>query len=285
MTQKQKKSFLARLRAIKEKFVYILLSPYRVFKLICFSIGFAVILVFTGFSIYLYSVLHSGFDIESSHFDLLKKVARKIVYERLENKEVPHPWTSIEHTSREYLHAIVMSEDSTFFQHDGLNFGAMADALAENIKKRRYAYGASTISQQVVKNLFLTSDKTLTRKIQEMYLTRKLEEKYDKNQILELYLNLAEFGPDIFGIAAASYRYFQKPPSEINAAEAAYIALMLPSPRKNYHILYVNQSINPARKRKILRILRDMMVQEYITPEQFQSYRDYAYFPNGSSVN
>src|SRR5690606_7712117 len=99
------------------------------------------------------------------------------------------------------------------------------------------------------------------------------------NQIIEIYLNLAEFGPDIFGVRAASHHFFGKSPGKINAAEGAFMALMLPSPRKNHYAIFQNHNLTRAKRKRIRRVLRDMMYSEFISPEQYRRYLRYDYFP------
>src|SRR5690606_22251702 len=112
---------------------------------------------------------------------------------RLEDKRKRYKWVPMKKIHRDLVFSIVVSEDATFFEHNGFNFEAMVDSLAENIKERKAAYGASTISQQVVKNVFLTSEKTLFRKLKEALITHQMERRFSKNEILEIYLNIAEF--------------------------------------------------------------------------------------------
>ncbi|MEK7691555.1 MAG: biosynthetic peptidoglycan transglycosylase, partial [Bdellovibrionota bacterium] len=177
---------------------------------------------------------------------------------------------------------IVMSEDSEFFEHDGINVEAIIDAIAVNLRTQKNTIGASTISQQVAKNLFLEFEKSYVRKIKEFMITRDIERRFTKNQILELYLNLAEFGPDIFGVEAAGQHYFGKKASAINAAEGAFIALMLPSPRRLHYSVYQNQNLTDARRKRIRRVLQDMLYNEFITEGQFAQYVRYPYFKKES---
>ena len=119
-----------------------------------------------------------------------------------------------------------MSEDSSFFQHDGINYDAILRSLLVNLKAKSFKAGGSTISQQVVKNIFLTQEKTIIRKFKGILYNKRIGEKfYKKNQILELYLNIIEAGPDIYGVNAASHIYFSKRPSELNGAEGAFVAI------------------------------------------------------------
>ncbi len=263
--------------------LHVVTSPYRFFKFLCFSVGFCVIAGVLAVSAYVWHAYRELPRLEELSFDGAKSLAIERVQSELEDKRAPHPWTELKDVSREFLYSIVMSEDSTFFEHDGFNFEAMIDSLAEDLKQRKAAYGASTLTQQVAKNLFLTRQKALERKLKEVWLTRGLERHFSKNQILELYLNLAEMGPDIYGVGAAARHYFHKRPDEINAAEGAFIALMLPSPRKNHYIIFENANLTKAKRRHIHRVLSDLLYSELITEDQYSDYLHYDYFGQGDA--
>lgn len=262
----------------KERVTYVLFSPYRLFKFICFAIGFVNILVLLIAGIFFKSVLNSVPDINKLQFSEAKAIANRVVQRKLEDKTKGHHWTDIKEINRDFLYTVVLSEDSNFFEHEGIDLDAIIWSLTENLRKQKYEYGASTITQQVVKNLFLTNEKSIVRKIKEIIITERLEKHFSKNQILELYLNVAELGPDIFGVHEASRHYFGKVPAEINAAEGAFIALMLPSPRKYYYAIYQNRNLAPTKSRKIRRVLGDMLANEYISTEQYRKYLKYDYF-------
>ena len=216
-------------------------------------------------------------DLDQYTFSTLKKVARRSVRTKLEDQKKLYKWVSFKNINRDCIYAVIFSEDSTFYRHDGFNYDAIINAFAENLKQRRFAYGASTISQQVVKNLFLTNEKSFSRKLKEFLLTRDLERVFTKNQIMEIYLNIAEFGPDIFGINAASHYYFKKPPLSVNAGESALLALMLPSPRKNHYSIYKNRNLTNKKRRKVKRVLREMLFNEFISQGQYQTYLTYSF--------
>jgi monofunctional biosynthetic peptidoglycan transglycosylase len=188
----------------------------------------------------------------------------------------PH-WLPLDAINRNLVYAVVLSEDADFFSHHGMDYDALLAALGENIKQRQWKYGASTISQQTAKNLFLDNGKTLTRKFQELVATRHLEQALSKNQILELYLNMAEFGPNLYGIAAASHYYFRKSAADLNAAEGAFLALLLPSPRRYHYTLVQNGNWSPSLRKKMQRILRDMRFKDYISSEQYDDFRSWRY--------
>ena len=129
--------------------------------------------------------------------------------------------------------SVIMAEDGRFYQHDGIDFKAIRNAWDYNISHMKVRYGASTISQQTVKNLFLSNERNLLRKWHELILTWQMEQRLSKDRILELYLNIAQFGPGIFGVQAASYYYWGRPVWTINRRQAAELAASLPSPTKN----------------------------------------------------
>jgi monofunctional biosynthetic peptidoglycan transglycosylase len=127
--------------------------------------------------------------------------------------------------------AVIASEDQRFADHAGLDFKAIHTAVIEQ-NERGYLRGASTISQQTAKNLFLWPGRSFARKALEAWLTLVLESCLPKKRILEIYLNIAEFGPGIYGAGAASERFFGRPPARISDREAALLAAVLPNPRQ-----------------------------------------------------
>lgn len=129
------------------------------------------------------------------------------------------------------IHAVVTAEDDTFFEHRGVNYKATWDALVLDVQKRRFARGGSTITQQMIKNVLLSKEKTIARKLREYVLARKAEEILSKRKILEIYLNEVEWGENIYGIEAASRYYLDKHASELTVGESALLAGMLPNPR------------------------------------------------------
>ncbi len=140
-------------------------------------------------------------------------------------------WIPISALPDVVIQAVVIAEDDTFFEHRGVNYKATWDALVHDVQKRRFARGGSTITQQMIKNVLLSKEKTITRKLREYVLARKAEEILSKRRILEIYLNEVEWGENIYGIEAASRYYLDKHASELTAGEAALLAGMLPNPR------------------------------------------------------
>lgn len=132
--------------------------------------------------------------------------------------------------SKNLLKAVIVSEDSRFFQHEGIDFEEMKNSMEKNIEKKRFVRGGSTITQQLAKNLFLSREKSLGRKIREFFIARKMEEVLSKREILELYLNVIEWGPGIYGAESASRYYFKKSAASLSVEESAYLAAIIPNP-------------------------------------------------------
>ncbi len=149
-----------------------------------------------------------------------------------EGREEPglqYDWVDYEHIPRDAALAVVAAEDQLFPIHAGFDFKAISRALAHN-RKSRTVRGASTITQQVAKNLFLWPGRSYLRKAIEAYFTVLLEALWSKRRILEVYLNVVELGDGVFGIGAASRAYFRKPPQALRREEAALLAAVLPDP-------------------------------------------------------
>ena len=140
-------------------------------------------------------------------------------------------WTPYERISRHVKLAVIASEDQKFAFHPGFDFEAIDAAIKERERGRRLR-GASTISQQVAKNLFLWPGPSFVRKGLEAYLTMLIELCWPKQRILEVYLNIAEFGPGIYGVGAAAPRFFRTDPAHIGQAQGALLAAVLPNPVK-----------------------------------------------------
>jgi len=169
----------------------------------------------------------------------------------------PKWWTSIDSVSKEAKWAIVVSEDWAFFEHEGLDVEQIKIAASESIKQEKFVRGASTITQQVIKNTILTSKKNLWRKFQEAILSYKVEQILSKDQILEIYLNIIELGEGLYGIGPASFHYFNKHPSQLTAREGAFLAMLLPSPIK-YSISFKKKELTPFAKSIVNSILIKM---------------------------
>ncbi len=156
-----------------------------------------------------------------------------MLQQRLSGIAVDYRWVPMERISPHAALAVIASEDQNFFDHWGVDLKAIADAIEDN----RFRYrprGASTISQQVVKNLFLWPGRSYIRKGIEVYFTLLMEVMWPKRRIVEVYLNIAEMGPGVFGVEAASQRFFHKPAARLNQRESATLAAVLPSPKRMF---------------------------------------------------
>ncbi len=140
---------------------------------------------------------------------------------------------SIDLIPQDMIWAVVVAEDARFFEHEGVDLEALKQAMEYNLEKKRLVYGGSTISQQTVKNVFLSSSRDPLRKWHELLLTIGMEKNLSKKRILEHYLNLAEFGRGIYGVDAAARHYWGIPASRLSRKQAIELAATLPSPVKN----------------------------------------------------
>jgi hypothetical protein len=170
----------------------------------------------------------------------------------------------LDEISRHLINSILTTEDSRFYRHRGFIHREFRTALARNLIARKFKYGASSISMQLVKNVLLNREKTLSRKLQELIFTAYVERHLTKDRILEIYLNVIEFGPGIYGIGPASLHYFGKPASLIEPQEAAFLSTLLPNPKKRY-INYCRGKLSPWWRRWVDRILHVMHRRDRLT--------------------
>lgn len=164
-----------------------------------------------------------------------------------------HQWVDYDRISPNLKRAIIASEDARFSDHQGVDWDALLKAYEKNAKKGKVVAGGSTITQQLAKNLFLSGGRSYVRKGQELVITYMLEYWMDKRRIFEIYLNVAEWGPGIFGAEAAARHYFGIPASRLSATQAAYLAALLPNPR-----VYGRNLYSPYMSRRADLILRRM---------------------------
>jgi monofunctional biosynthetic peptidoglycan transglycosylase len=143
-----------------------------------------------------------------------------------------HP-VSLGKIAKAMQRAVIVAEDSRFHEHDGIDYEAFKDAMQYNLSRKRMAYGASTISQQTVKNLFLSPSRNPLRKWHELLITLSMERNLSKKQILAQYLNVVELGRGIYGVDAAARYYWGIPASRLTSRQAIELAATLPSPVKN----------------------------------------------------
>lgn len=182
-------------------------------------------------------------------------------------KEKPKTWVSLQRISKQAREAIVISEDWAFYHHDGIDRNQIEIAVKESLDEGKLTRGASTITQQVIKNALLTPEKSLVRKLKEVLLATELEKVLTKEEILEHYLNLIELGKDLYGIGPASQFYFKKDPSMLTAKEGAFLAMLLPSPVK-YSQSFRDRKLTEFADGQIKEILSKLKQAKVITDEQ-----------------
>jgi monofunctional biosynthetic peptidoglycan transglycosylase len=176
-----------------------------------------------------------------------------MVIRLFEGEGLSKDWVSYDDISPQVFKAVIAGEDTRFCQHYGFDFGSIADAWKSN-KKGRRTRGASTITMQTAKNLFLWTGGGYPRKVVEAYFTVLLELFWDKRRILEVYVNVAEFGHGIYGIEAAAQAYYKKSAKDLTAEQAGRLAAVLPAPLRW-------TPANLPRKTKLPRIRAEMREQ------------------------
>ena len=167
--------------------------------------------------------------------------------------------------------AVVAAEDAGFRHHAGFDMQAISDAFAASVAEGKVARGGSTITQQLAKNLFLDGRQTLRRKLREFLLALELDRALGKDGVLELYLNVVEWGPDIYGIGAAAERYFMKRPYALNAREAAFLSVVLPAPRTYYADWYLT---GRGAQVRVDWVLDNMVAADALTRQQADFWKE-----------
>lgn len=193
--------------------------------------------------LYIYAFYSPKLDIKNANQFYIYDDKENLVYQGSGNNE----WVSLDKISDELINAVLSTEDKNFYKHQGFDYFRIAKALYTNIKNKSIVQGASTISQQYIKNMYLDFDKTWQRKIEEAFLTLRLEVQYSKDEILEGYLNTINFGQGNYGIENASQFYFNKSASELNLEEAIILAGIPKAPNKYNPVSDYDASIKRAQ--------------------------------------
>lgn len=179
-------------------------------------------------------------------------------------------YVKINQISPYVLHAVIAAEDGSFYNHKGFDWHEMKESMTANLSSGGFRRGGSTLTQQLAKNVFLDQDKSVWRKVKEAYLANAIEHRFDKNFILEKYLNVVEFGPNLYGIKAASLHYFKKSPSALHPLEAAWLASLLPNPKK-YSQSFRAGKLTPFSRKMVQVILKRMQSFGKMTPEAYST--------------
>ena len=181
----------------------------------------------------------------------------QIIQETKPNAELKYKWVNYAQISNNLKRAVIASEDAKFNDHDGFDWEGIEKAYEKNLKKGKIVAGGSTISQQLAKNLFLSSRRTPWRKGEEAIITVMLEKMLTKQRILEIYLNVIEWGNGIFGAEAAARHYFKTSAAGLSSPQAAKLAAMVPNPR-----FYDDHRNTRYLNRRVSRIQAGMRVVE-----------------------
>jgi hypothetical protein len=188
------------------------------------------------------------------------------VVDRLVGEATPE-WVPLTEVPGYLIEALTTAEDATFFEHKGFSQVGIRRSFKVNLERGGFYQGASTLSQQLVKNLFLSREKTLSRKLQEVFLTWQMEQSLPKEKILELYLNVIEWGPDLWGLREAAGHYFAKRPPELTLLESAYLVTIIPNPRM-YHKHVEDGAVPASFERRVKGLLVEMERRKRINPEE-----------------
>ena len=176
-------------------------------------------------------------------------------------------YVALTDTSRALQRSLVYSEDPNFHSHVGFS-RLLRDVLVKNLKQGRFAWGGSTITNQLVKNVFLRREKTLARKLQEYFLTWHLESTISKDRILELYVNAIEYGPNLYGLKPAARQYFDKSPDQLTTVESAFLSTLLPAPLVRYR-QYCDDRLEKWTEDKLERIVDGLWTYKRLTEEEY----------------
>jgi len=204
---------------------------------------FLIIVILYQLWIFLHICWWTKFNPSSSAF---MEDRLEVIQETKPDAELKYRWVDYSHISNNLKRAVIASEDSKFNDHEGFDWDGIQKAYEKNLKKGKIVAGGSTISQQLAKNLFLSSKRTPWRKGEEAIITVMLEKMLTKQRILEIYLNVIEWGNGIFGAEAAARHYFKTSAANLSAPQAAKLAAMIPNPRfydVHKYTTYLNRRI------------------------------------------
>ena len=172
-------------------------------------------------------------------------------------------WVPFSKISPYLVKAVLIAEDDKFWKHEGFDYEAIQKAIEKDLKAKKFKSGGSTVTQQLARNLYLSPEKSMTRKFFEAVITWRMEQTLSKKRILELYLNVVEWGDGIFGAEAASQHYYGKPSSQLTPEEAARLAAVLPNPKKYNPIGEQRYVISRSNLIYSIMVERGIVIPEY----------------------
>jgi len=231
--------------------------PVKIFKLV-FLLSLFMIL---GYAVYFFASLPDVSHLKNENPKITALMQMRMDQAKTENKKfkIRQYWVSYGSIPELLKNTIRIAEDASFFNHEGVDFEELKESIKRNLEEGKLARGGSTITQQLAKNLYLTTDKSFLRKIKEYFIAQRLENELSKNRIYHLYLNVIEFGPGVFGVEAASKYYFGKSVSNLSLEEIVRLTAIIPRP------LITNPKSNSKwLKWKCKWILRKLALYNYI---------------------
>lgn len=234
------------------------------------TIACAVVLMFSGYLVVEYLTLPDVTFLEKTipvNTALMRQRDRE--YADKHNGKAPRHFQTIipyNTISNSLKTAVLIGEDDAFFEHEGFDYKSIKDAITLDWEKKRFARGASTITQQLAKNLFLSTSKSPLRKIKEAILTYRMEKTLEKRRILEIYLNVIEWGENVYGAESASRYYFAKSAAQLSVNEAVLLASIIPNPRRMNPLL----NLKSTQFRRGL-LLERMYRYHHITETEYQA--------------
>ena len=234
-------------------------------KIVRFFIKSCIFLTVIGIlaiiGLYTYAFFSPKIELKSTNQYYIYDNNKELVYEGSKTSE----WVSLNNISEYSKDAVISIEDKNFYKHKGFDYLRIVKALISNLKNKNIVQGASTISQQYIKNMYLSFDKTWKRKIEEAFLTLELEMHYDKDEILEGYVNTINYGQGNFGIENASQYYFNKKAKDLSLEEAIMLAGIPKNPNNYNPVSNIDKCIKRANV-----VAKTMLDNNYITEKQYK---------------
>ncbi len=183
--------------------------------------------------------------------------------EKRKRYRVYQSWVPLSKISPYLVKAVLIAEDDKFWKHEGFDYEAIQKAIEKDLQAKKFKFGGSTITQQLARNLYLSPEKSILRKVSEAVITWRIEQTLSKKRILEIYLNVVEWGDGIFGAEAASRHYYGKASSELTPEQAARLASVLPNPRKYNPLGDQRYVLNRSNLIYSIMIQRGIVIPEY----------------------
>ena len=238
----------------------------RIFRILIFSV-----LIITGTGLWFYLTLPDVKNLAKNNPTTTALIEQRTAEAESAGKKlrIRIKWVSFNRIPDLLKKSVRISEDANFYFHEGIDFEELRESLKRNWEEGKIVRGASTITQQLAKNLYLSTDRSFLRKFREYFIARRLEEALSKNRIFHIYLNVIEFGPGIFGVEAAAQYYFGKSVAGLTLSEQIRLTAVIPRPL----------TTSPVSNSKWLRwrccwISRKLLLYNYIDEATYQTLRD-----------